>query len=60
MFDLAKMTPAPIFYKLFDDFESNSLTRQDILDYLTGSRWCRDPRGSYDRSIAILVNLKKP
>ncbi len=58
MFDLEKMTPAPIFNKLFDDLESNSLTRQDILDYLTGSRWCRDPRGSDDRSIAILVNLK--
>ena len=35
--------------------KSDVLRRQDILDYLTGSRWSRDPRGNDDRSLAILT-----
>lgn len=55
MFHLPEMLPGPIFYRMFDDLKAGLLCRQDILDYLTGSRWCRDPRGSDDRSIAILT-----
>ena len=55
MFDLQTMTPGPIFSQLFSDLAIGQLTRQDILDYLTGSRWTRDPRGADDRSIAILA-----
>ena len=54
MFDLQTMTPGPIFTQLFSDLAAGQLTRQDILDYLTGSRWTRDPRGADDRSLAIL------
>ena len=54
MFDLAEMTPGPIFARMFDDCAAGSLTRQDLLDYLTRGCWSRDPRGNDDRSIAIL------
>ena len=55
MFDLSDMTPGPIFARMFDDCAAGSLTRQDLLDYLTRSCWTRDPRGNDDRSIAILA-----
>ena len=55
MFQLPGMIPGPIFNKMFDDLKSDVLRRQDILDYLTGSRWSRDPRGNDDRSLAILT-----
>lgn len=54
MFHLPEMIPGPIFPKLFADLKADNLLRQDILNYLTGSRWCRDPRGDDDRSLAIL------
>ena len=54
MFDLAEMTPGPIFARMFDDCAAGSLTRQDLLDYLMRGCWSRDPRGNDDRSIAIL------
>ena len=55
MFQLPSMIPGPIFNKMFDDLRSDVLRCQDILDYLTGSRWSRDPRGNDDRSLAILT-----
>ena len=55
MFDLADMIPGPIFNKMFDDCSAGNLTRQDLLDYLTRGCWAKDPRGSDDRSIAILA-----
>ena len=55
MFDLADMTPGPIFGKMFDDCAEGTLTRQDLLDYLTRSCWSRDVRGNDDRSIALLT-----
>lgn len=54
MYDKQEMTPGPIFERLFVDIESDKLMRQDILDYLTGSRWANDPRGADDRSLVIL------
>ncbi len=54
MYELPAMVPGPIFPKLFADLEAGTLTRQDILDYLTASRWSKDPRGSDDRSLAII------
>lgn len=55
MFHLATMTPGKIFSMLFDDMQSRSLTKQDIMDYLTRREWDKDPRGQDDRSIAILA-----
>ena len=54
MFELPAMKPGPVFDAMFDDLAAGKLTRQDLLDYLTGVRWTRDPRGADDRSIAIL------
>ena len=54
MFQLPEMVPGPIFSKMFEDLESGNLQRQDLLDYLTGARWSRDPRGNDDRSLSIL------
>ena len=59
MFQLPSMIPGPIFNKMFDDLQSDVLLRQDILDYLTGSRWSRDSRGNDDRSLAILSIAKE-
>ena len=55
MFHLATMTPGKIFHMLFDDMQNRSLTKQDIMDYLTRREWDKDPRGQDDRSIAILA-----
>lgn len=55
MFHLATMTPGKIFSMLFDDMQNRSLTKQDIMDYLTRREWDKDPRGQDDRSIAILA-----
>lgn len=55
MFHLATMTPGKIFSMLFDDMQRRSLTKQDIMDYLTRREWDKDPRGQDDRSIAILA-----
>lgn len=54
MFELPAMRPGPVFDAMFDDLASGKLTRQDLLDYLTGARWTCDPRGADDRSIVIL------
>ena len=42
---------------MFEDLESGILQLRDLLDYLTGTRWSRYPRGSDDRSLAILSNI---
>ena len=55
MFELQTMTPGPIFTQMFDDLAAGRFTRQSVLDYLTGSRWLRDPRGNDDRSLAIIA-----
>lgn len=54
MFELAGMIPGPIFNRMFDDCAAGSLTRQDLLNYLTRGCWSQDPRGNDDRSLAIL------
>ena len=59
MFDLADMTPGPIFDRMFDDCAAGSLVRQNLLDYLTRGCWSRDPRGNDDRSIAIFTAGKR-
>lgn len=59
MFELPGMTPGPIFNQMFTDLHSGNFPRQSSLDYLTGSRWSRDPRGNDDRSLAIIATLEK-
>ena len=56
MFHLADMTPGNVFAAFFDDLCRDELCRQDIMDYLTRREWMDDPRGSDDRSLALLVN----
>jgi hypothetical protein len=55
MFRLPAMEPGPIFVKLLDDLAAGELCEQDLRDYLTRSVWSDDPRGSDDRSIAVLL-----
>ena len=55
MFSLPKMLPGKVFEAMFNDLINKDLNRQDILDYLTDRHWNDDPRGSDDRSLAILV-----
>ena len=59
MFELPAMTPGPIFNQMFSDLRSGNFPRQSSLDYLTGSRWSRDPRGNDDRSLAIIAPLEE-
>ena len=59
MFDLADMAPGPIFERLFDDCAAGDLSRQDLLDYLTRGCWSKDPRGSDDRSLAVLSKINE-
>ena len=55
MFRQADMEPGPIFGQLLDDLAAGELCEQDLRDYLTRSVWAADPRGSDDRSIAVLM-----
>lgn len=59
MFELPAMKPGPVFDVLYDDLAAGKLTRQDLLDYMTGTRWTRDPRGADDRSIVIFKPQEK-
>lgn len=58
MFHLETMTPGRIFDQLFSDLAENELCRQDLMDYLTRKEWNNDPRGTDDRSIAIIAKIK--
>ena len=55
MFKLPEMLPGKVFDVMFDDLLADNFNRQDILTYLTDRRWNDDPRGSDDRSLAIIV-----
>ncbi len=55
MFRQPAMEPGPIFGQLFDDLAAGELCEQDLRDYLTRAVWSSDPRGSDDRSIAVLL-----
>jgi len=59
MFDLQNMTPGPIFDQMFTDLQAGRFPRQSSLDYLTGARWSRDPRGNDDRSLAIIATMEE-
>ena len=54
MFQLSTMTPGKIFKCLFSDLIDEELEEQDLRDYLTRPAWDNDPRGTDDRSIAII------
>lgn len=56
MFNLATMTPGPVFPAMFDALVQNELEKQDIMDYLTRSEWNNDPRGTDDRSLVLLAS----
>jgi len=58
MLNLAAGKPALIVAEMLDDLATGELDRTGILNYLTGSRWCADPRGGDDKSIAMLVRVK--
>lgn len=57
MFHLSDMTPGKIFDMFFDDLSKEDLGRQDLMDYLTRREWADDPRGSDDRSLALLARI---
>ena len=59
MFELPDMKPGPIFNQMFSDLRAGNFPRQSSLDYLTGSRWTRDPRGNDDRSLAIIAKSEE-
>lgn len=56
MFKLPEMSPGKIFDAMFKDLAAEHLCRQDIMDFLTSPDWNNDPRGTDDRSLAILMN----
>ena len=57
MFRLADMTPGKIFDMFLDDLCKEELCKQDLMDYLTRREWADDPRGSDDRSLALLARI---
>lgn len=59
MFQLPDMTPGKIFNLLFCDLCDNNLSRQDLMDFLTRKDWNNDPRGTDDRSIAIIAKTRQ-
>ena len=57
MFRLADMTPGKIFDLFLEDLRKEELCQQDLMDYLTRREWADDPRGSDDRSLALLARV---
>lgn len=57
MFRLADMTPGKIFDMFLEDLRKEELSKQDLMDYLTRREWADDPRGSDDRSLALLARI---
>lgn len=57
MFRLSDMTPGKIFDMFLDDLRKEELSKQDLMDYLTRREWADDPRGSDDRSLALLARI---
>ena len=57
MFRLADMMPGKIFDMFLDDLCKEELCKQDLMDYLTRREWADDPRGSDDRSLALLARI---
>ena len=57
MFRLADMTPGKIFDMFLEDLRKEELCKQDLMDYLTRREWADDPRGSDDRSLALLARV---
>ena len=57
MFRLADMTPGKIFDMFLEDLRKEELCKQDLMDYLTRREWADDPRGSDDRSLAVLARI---
>lgn len=57
MFRLSDMTPGKIFDMFLEDLRKEELCRQDLMDYLTRREWADDPRGSDDRSLALLARI---
>lgn len=57
MFRLADMTPGKIFDMFLEDLRKEELCKQDLMDYLTRREWADDPRGSDDRSLALLARI---
>lgn len=55
MFKLPEMLPGKVFDAMFDDLLADNFNRQGAWDYLTDRRWKGDPRGSDDRSLAMIV-----
>ena len=60
MFKLPNMEPGKIFNQMMTDLHDQNLTQQDLMDYLTRPNWNNDPRGTDDRSIAILAPVSCP
>ncbi len=58
MFRLSDMTPGKIFDMFLEDLRKEELCRQDLMDYLTRREWADDPRGSDDRSLALLAPIQ--
>ncbi len=55
MFKLPEMLPGKVFDVIFDDLLADNFNRLGAWNYLTDRRWNGDPRGSDDRSLAIIV-----
>lgn len=59
MFNLADMTPGPVFPALLDRLATGQIERTDLVDYLSRRRWADDPRGDDDRSVALLCKVQR-
>lgn len=57
MFHMADMTPGKIFDMFLNDLGKEELCKQDLMDYLTRREWDNDPRGTDDRSLALLTRI---
>lgn len=57
MFRLSDMILGKIFDIFLEDIRKEELCKQDLMDYLTRREWADDPRGSDDRSLALLARF---
>ena len=59
MIDLASQRPGEIVNQMIGKLSDGEMHREDVIRYLSDSRWFKDPRGGDDKSIVVFAREKK-
>ncbi|MDO5318947.1 MAG: PP2C family serine/threonine-protein phosphatase [bacterium] len=59
MIDLGSQRPGEIVNQMIDKLSDGGMGREDVIRYLSDSRWFKDPRGGDDKSIVVFARGEK-